>query len=82
MGAHLRVPRRAARPTRDHELLRLAQEDLAARFATAEAAGDPRLKDLLAGWQEHRLPEREAAAMLLRVLSNHAKLEPPPRGSG
>ena len=49
------------------DLLRLAQENLAARFATAEAAGDPRLKDLLAGWQERRLPEREAAAMLLEL---------------
>jgi LAO/AO transport system ATPase len=61
-------PRRAPFPTRDHELLRLAQENLAARFAAAEAAGDPRLKDLLAEWQERRLPQREAAAMLLELL--------------
>jgi LAO/AO transport system kinase len=60
--------RRASGSGTATELLRLAQEDLALRFASREASGDPRLRDLLARWREHRLSEREAAALLLELL--------------
>jgi LAO/AO transport system kinase len=51
------------------ELLRQAQETLAARFAGAEAARLPELQDLLARWQRGELPEAEAGAELLRLLA-------------
>ena len=50
------------------DLLRLAQEDLRQRFASKEASRDPGLMDLIARWREHRLPEREASALLLELL--------------
>jgi LAO/AO transport system ATPase len=48
-------------------LLRAAQQELAARFARAEA--DPSVMGLVRRWQEGQLTEQEAAAALLRALT-------------
>jgi putative protein kinase ArgK-like GTPase of G3E family len=50
------------------DLLRLAQEALAARFAEAEAASRPELQGLLARWRGGELGSVQAAAELLQVL--------------
>jgi LAO/AO transport system kinase len=60
--------RRGRHPGR--ELLRLAQETLAARFAAAEAARDPELDRLIERWQRGDLGATQAAAALLRLLEN------------
>jgi LAO/AO transport system ATPase len=51
-----------------HDLLRLAQEALRARFAAAEAAGDPRLCRLIDDWQQGRLSGDDVAAALWQLL--------------
>jgi LAO/AO transport system ATPase len=51
-----------------HDLLRLAQEALRARFAAAEAADDPGLRRLVADWQQGRLSGDQAAAALWQLL--------------
>jgi LAO/AO transport system kinase len=61
-------PRRRARPASGRDLLRLAQEALAARFARAEAGGGPRFRELLARYQRGELGAEEAGAELLQVL--------------
>jgi LAO/AO transport system ATPase len=50
------------------DLLRLAQEALAARFAAAQAAGRPELHTLLDTWQRGTAAPAEAAAALLDLL--------------
>jgi LAO/AO transport system kinase len=65
----------AARPLRrgglgtGRDLLRLAQEELAARFASAEAGHAPGLEELLARWQRGELPPARAGDELLRLLA-------------
>ena len=61
-------PRRGA-GHRGRDLLRLAQEALAARFVAAEAARDPRLQRLLSEWQAGQLDQAGAAASLLELLA-------------
>jgi hypothetical protein len=61
-------PLRRGRGAPGQDLLRLAQETLAARFAAAEALEAPALTELLGRWQRGELPPREAAAALLRLL--------------
>jgi LAO/AO transport system ATPase len=51
-------------------LLRLAQEALAERFAVAEAAQVPALRELLAEWQQGKLEQSAAVSALLRLLSD------------
>jgi hypothetical protein len=63
----------AGRPLRSRtatgrDLLRLAQETLAARFAAAQAAGDGGVRDLLDRWQRRAIEPTRAAAELLRLL--------------
>lgn len=48
------------------ELLRRAQETLAARFAQGQAQHEPRLEQLLAGWQRGQLKPEIAVVDLLR----------------
>src|SRR5262249_25640459 len=50
------------------DLLRLAQEALAARFVQARAANRPELQSLMARWQEGNLGQQEATEALLQVL--------------
>ncbi len=50
------------------ELLRLAQETLAARFAAAETAEDATLRALLADWGQGKVNPVDAVAALLRLL--------------
>jgi LAO/AO transport system ATPase len=50
------------------DLLRVAQETLADRFARAEAAGDAGLQELVARWRRGELPRDQAAETLWRVL--------------
>src|SRR5262249_28290709 len=47
-------PLRRGRQQRGRDLLRLAEQTLAARFATAEATGRPELRQLLDSWQRGR----------------------------
>jgi LAO/AO transport system ATPase len=68
-------PRRAARAT-GRDLLRHAQEVLAARFASARARGEPRLLDLLARWQRGELGDGQAASDLLEVLRGEGGARP------
>jgi LAO/AO transport system ATPase len=60
--------RRQKTPSDGRELLRLAQESLAERFAAA-AAHDPRLQELIRRWQQGELNRDEAAARLLQALA-------------
>jgi len=53
------------------DLLRLAQEALAARLSQAEAAGDPGLQELIVQWQQGRLATREAAWKLVQFLEQN-----------
>ena len=62
-------PRRAADDTAGRDLLRLAQEALAARLARAEAAQDPALQRLLAEWRAGALDGAQAGAALLHLLA-------------
>lgn len=55
-------------PNTKEELLRLAQEALAARFAAVEAANDPGLLRLFAEWNQGKMNEAEAAQTLLKLL--------------
>jgi putative protein kinase ArgK-like GTPase of G3E family len=61
-------PRRRETDSGAAELLRLAQEMLADRFAGASAAHDRRLGQLLDRWQQGELPPEEAGAALLQLL--------------
>jgi LAO/AO transport system ATPase len=61
-------PPRRGQAAGGRELLRLAQEALAERYAAAETARDPRLAELTAQWQRGQLGRDEAAAALWRLL--------------
>jgi LAO/AO transport system ATPase len=63
------TPRPRAHPAALDDLLRLAQETLAERLAAARAGEDPDLRQLLDRWQGRRVSHDEAAAALLRLLS-------------
>jgi LAO/AO transport system ATPase len=63
----LPLRRRADEPG-GHDLLRLAQEAIAARFARAEAAGDAELRRIVGDWRAGALDGERAAAELLRLL--------------
>jgi LAO/AO transport system ATPase len=68
-GAIEQLPRRRDTASVDgRDLLRLAQEILAARFAQAEATRDPRLQELISQWQNGELPRSQAADSLWRLL--------------
>jgi LAO/AO transport system kinase len=54
------------------DLLRLAQETLAARFAAARAAGDAALEDLLVRWRNGGLDLAQTVGALLRLLEDRA----------
>jgi LAO/AO transport system ATPase len=61
-------PRRGTRAPDQHDLLRLAQETLADRFARAAAAREPGLQRLIEQWQRGSLSQDEAGAALLHLL--------------
>ncbi|HEY7425481.1 MAG TPA: GTP-binding protein [Gemmataceae bacterium] len=54
------------------DLLRLAEQTLAARFAAAETAGRPELRQLLGSWQRGEVSSAQAAATLLHLLADVA----------
>jgi LAO/AO transport system kinase len=70
------MPRRPARTAAGRDLLRLAEETLRARFAAAEAAGDPGLRQVVTEWQAGRLPGPQAAAALWRLLDADPAKDP------
>jgi LAO/AO transport system ATPase len=53
----------------DADLLQLAQDALACRFATARQASDPSLTGLLADWRQGKLVEGDAARQLIQLLA-------------
>jgi 2-methylcitrate dehydratase len=59
--------------TDGRELLRLAQETLAARFARAETSADPELRRLITRWRQGDLRESEAAAQLWHLLDTNSR---------
>jgi LAO/AO transport system ATPase len=61
-------PLRRGQERRGRDLLRLAQQTLAARFTEAERKGQPPLQQLLAQWRRGELTSAEASASLLRLL--------------
>jgi LAO/AO transport system kinase len=61
-------PLRRGRKRTGRDLLRLAQQTLAARFAATEAAGRPELNELLAQWSNGELTTIQATAALLKLL--------------
>jgi len=62
-------PRRAADESGGRDLLRLAQEAVAERFARAEATRDPALRRILADWRGGVVDGDRAVAALLRLLA-------------
>ncbi len=64
------LPRRLERDAAA-DLLRLAQDTLAARFAAARAAGDDALRQLLLCWGGGELDADQAVTGLLRHLAKH-----------
>ena len=64
--------RRSTQTLDGRDLLRLAQELLAARFTRVEAAGDPGLRHLVAQWQQGRLVPGEAAWKLVHFLETNS----------
>jgi LAO/AO transport system ATPase len=62
------------------ELLRLAQESLAARFTAAEGTHDRGLSELLAQWRQGSLDPDAAAAAVLRLLLAPAAASRRPEG--
>ncbi len=61
-------PLRRGRQRSGRDLLRLAQQTLAARFAAAEGADRPELRQLLKRWQRGDIPTAQAASSLLDLL--------------
>jgi putative protein kinase ArgK-like GTPase of G3E family len=62
-------PLRRGQQQSGRELLRLAQQTLAARFAAAEAKGQTELHLLLDAWQRGRIPSTQAASDLVKLLA-------------
>jgi LAO/AO transport system ATPase len=62
--------RRSGGAEAGQELLRLAQDALARRFARAIAADDPALRRLIMDWQQGRVPEIQVAAALWHLLGS------------
>lgn len=60
--------RRVAAESGGRDLLRLAQETLAERFARAEASRAPALAQIIAQWRQGALDAATASATLLRLL--------------
>ncbi len=65
-------PLRRAAGDAGAELLRLAQETLAARFAAARAEGDGALQNLLFRWRGGELDAAQAVAALLHLLEQRS----------
>jgi LAO/AO transport system ATPase len=63
------LPPRRADQSDGRDLLRLAQEVLAGRFAKAEAAGDAELRRIVADWRGGGLDAGRASEALLRLLT-------------
>jgi putative protein kinase ArgK-like GTPase of G3E family len=68
------LPLRRCREARPADLLRLAQEALATRFAAAQAADNPKLLHLLGRWHQGTVDALQAGEELLGLL-----VEPLPR---
>ena len=66
------LPLRRSRQQSGRDLLRLAQQTLAARFVAAEATANPELRQLLAGWQRGDMTTAQAVAALLTLLSERS----------
>jgi LAO/AO transport system kinase len=62
-------PLRRGRQQNGRDLLRLAQQILAARFTAAEAAGWSELRQLLAAWQRGEIASAQAASALVDLLA-------------
>jgi LAO/AO transport system kinase len=62
-------PLRRGRQRSGHDLLRLAQRTLAARFAAAETKGQIDLRQLLTAWQRGEISSTQAASDLIRLLT-------------
>jgi LAO/AO transport system ATPase len=52
------------------DLLRLAQQTLAARFAATNTSGQSELRGLLAAWQKGEISSSQAASALVKLLAN------------
>jgi putative protein kinase ArgK-like GTPase of G3E family len=65
----LSCPLRRRLRTSSRDLLRIAQQVLAARFAAAEGTQRPELGELLERWQRGKVETLSAGAELLRLLS-------------
>jgi LAO/AO transport system ATPase len=65
-------PLRRGRQQSGRDLLRLAQQTLAARFAAAEAMGRAELRQLLAAWQRGEISSVQAASALVNLLATTA----------
>jgi LAO/AO transport system kinase len=63
-------PLRRGQQRRERDLLRLAQQTLAARFAAAERTGRSELRQLLAAWQRGEISSAQAASSLVKLLAN------------
>jgi LAO/AO transport system kinase len=62
------LPLRRITDSAERDLLRLAQEVLAARFAAGRSAGNGRLTELVERWRRGEIPVSEAGAALLEAL--------------
>jgi LAO/AO transport system kinase len=62
------APLRRGQQTSGRDLLRLAQQTLATRFAAAEIMGRPELRQLLDQWRSGKITPAQAAAALLELL--------------
>jgi putative protein kinase ArgK-like GTPase of G3E family len=69
------LPLRRGGPAGRRDLLRLAQEELAARFQSAKAGQDPVLEGLLADWRNGVMDPVQATAALLRLLAERGTRE-------
>jgi 2-methylcitrate dehydratase len=63
-------PLRRGQQRSGRDLLRLAQQTLAARFATANTLGQSELRGLLATWQRGEISSSQAASALVQLLAN------------
>ncbi len=63
-------PLRRGQQRSGRDLLRLAQQTLAARFATANTAGQSELRGLIAAWQQGEISSSQAASALVKLLAN------------